>query len=335
MQTLNEGIAFYSSDKRIMLKNKPFIQYLNLISSKSNLSEEQIFEVKEFKPVIKFVDKQLNSPLNISSDLFPHMEYDLISNDRYFNIRCAFYEDKSFEILIRDNTKLEKRRLIKQQLTSNIAHELKTPVATIMGYMETLQGNGISPKKQKYFIEKAFSQTKRLSELVEDISLLSRIEEAKDHFKLSEVDVNLIIEEVTDSLELKLNEKNINVQFHPRRPIIINGNNSLLFSIFYNLFDNVINYGGENIQVNISQYLEDRKYYYISFSNSGNSIDKKHLARIFERFYRIDAGRSRKKGGTGLGLAIVKNAVQFHKGEITAKKLKGGGVEFLFTLSKK
>ena len=104
--------------------------------------------------------------------------------------------------------------------------------------------------------------------------------------------------------------------------------------MFYNLFDNVIKYGGENIDLNISNYLDDDDNFYFSFFNTGNDIDEKHLSRIFERFYRVDTGRSRKTGGTGLGLAIVKNAIQLHNGEITARNYKDGGVEFLFTLGK-
>ena len=118
------------------------------------------------------------------------------------------------------------------------------------------------------------------------------------------------------------------------KPILIKANRSLLISVFYNLFENAIKYGGDHIEICLNNYLEDSNFYYFSFSNTGNSIDEKHFLRVFERFYRVDEDRSRPKGGTGLGLAIVKNAIQLHGGEITAGNLKEGGVEFLFTLSK-
>lgn len=219
-------------------------------------------------------------------------------------------------------------------MTSNIAHELKTPVATVMGYLETLQHNILTQDKQKYFIEKAHIQAKRLSDLIEDISMLNKIEEAKEHFNFEQVKIKDIIEEVKDDLKLKLDEKNISVNIDCTKSIAISGNRSLLFSIFYNLFDNASKYGGENIDINITNYLEDDDYYYFSFSNTGTEIEEKHLSRIFERFYRVDSGRSRKTGGTGLGLAIVKNAIQLHGGEISARNYKDGGLEFLFTIPK-
>ncbi|MCP4178797.1 MAG: GHKL domain-containing protein, partial [bacterium] len=240
----------------------------------------------------------------------------------------------SFEIVITDTTKLEKRKLIKQQMTANIAHELKTPVATVMGYIETLQNNNLDEEKKKYFIDKAYAQANRLSELIEDISMLNKIEEAKEHFIFEQVNIKQIVSDVNESLALKSKDNILDVCIKLESSVVINGNKSLLFSVFYNLFDNAIKYGGENIKISIINYLEDDEYYYFSFSNTGNSLDPKHLSRIFERFYRIDDGRSRKSGGTGLGLAIVKNAVQLHNGEITARNYKDGGVEFLFTFAK-
>ena len=107
-----------------------------------------------------------------------------------------------------------------------------------------------------------------------------------------------------------------------------------MYSIFRNLFDNAIRHGGSNLTIRVDQYLEDKEFYYFSFSDTGTGVPASDMPRLFERFYRVDKGRDRKSGGTGLGLAIVKNAVQFHKGEISVRNRAGGGLEFLFTLSK-
>ena len=220
-------------------------------------------------------------------------------------------------------------------MTSNIAHELKTPVASVMGYLETLQNNNkLTKEKQDYFVNKAFNQAKRLSDMIEDISMLNKIEEANENFNFEKVVLNNIISEVNENFKNKLKENKIQVNIKMKNKLVIQGNKSLILSVFYNLFENVIKYGGEDIKLEVNNYLEDDNYYYFSFSNTGNSIGDEHLSRIFERFYRVDTGRSRKAGGTGLGLAIVKNAILLHNGEITAKKFKDSGVEFLFTLAK-
>lgn len=334
LNTLNEGIAFFSNEKKEILTNNHFIQFLNFISEKPNISTEDIFKVKEFESFVNFINEQLNNAVNINEQNLPQIEKTIIKQNKYFNVKCVFFHDKSFEIVITDITKLEKRKLIKKQMTSNIAHELKTPVATVIGYLETLQKNNIDEEKQKYFIGKAIAQAKRLSVLIEDISLLNNIEEAKEYFIFEPSNINNIVTEVYDNLQLRLDEKNIDVNIQFDKTIITNGNRSLMFSVFYNLFDNAIKYGGENIKITVTNYLEDNDYFYFSFVNTGNSIDEKHLSRIFERFYRVDKGRSRKSGGTGLGLSIVKNAILLHGGEISVRNVKNGGVEFLFTLAK-
>lgn len=334
LQALNEGIAFFTPKKEKILTNNHFVSFINIISDESTISAEKIFEINQFSPISSFIEKQLSSNIKIDSNNPPFFENSIFNNERYFNIQCIFFQDKSFEIIIKDTTKLEKRNLIKQQMTSNISHELKTPVSSVIGYLETLQNNNVEPEKRKRFIDKAFAQAMRLSSLIEDMSTLNKIEETKEHFQFEPLKINSIVKEVKDDFKIKLNQKNINVIIEISNEIEINGNYSLLSSVFYNLFDNAIKYGGENFEISVNNYLDDKEYYYFSFSNTGNGIGKTHFTRIFERFYRVDNGRSRNTGGTGLGLAIVKNAIQFHNGEITARESKGGGLEFLITIGK-
>ena len=331
---LNEGIAFFTPQKKKILRNNHFIQFINIISKESNISEEQIFKVKEFRKLNAFVDSYLDEDKEIDKKNLPHFEDVVYRDKKTFNLHAIVFADRSFEVVIRDITKIEKQKIIKEQITSNIAHELKTPITIILGYLELLNNNDISKEDAKKYIGNAYAQSERLSDLIEDISLLQKMSEARERFSFETVNLNDLIYEVKDSLALSLQVKNCDVKIRLPKPIILNANRSLLFSVFYNLFDNAIKYGGENIEISVNNYLEDSNYYYFSFSNTGATIEKKHFLRIFERFYRVDNDRSREKGGTGLGLAIVKNAIQLHGGEITAGNHQNGGVEFLFTLSK-
>ncbi|MGW8316004.1 MAG: ATP-binding protein [Bacteroidales bacterium] len=335
LNALNEGIAFFTKDKREILTNQQFIQNLNLISKSSPVHPEKIFEIEEMDPIVTFIDDRLKIPQEIDAGRLPQHEIVLQISARYFNVKCMFFTDRSFEIVITDTTKLEKRKLIKQQMTSNIAHELKTPVTSILGYLDTLKQSDVPRETRERFIKRAFAQTERLSELIGDISSLNKIEEAGEYFKFEPLKITKIVDEVVQHLQLKLEASHIQVRIDLPKKMIVHGNTSLLFTIFYNLFENAIRYGGEHFDIYLTNYLEDKKYYYFSFANNGNPVDEVHLTRIFERFYRIDDGRSRNTGGTGLGLAIVKNAIELHSGKITARSYKEGrGIEFLFSLKK-
>jgi len=331
---LNEGIAFFTPDRKKILRNNHFIQYLNIISDEINISEEQIFQVKEFSKLNDFLEQHLKEDIHIEQSELPHLEEVIYKGKRTFNLHAIIFADKSFELVIRDITQLEKQKKIKEEMTANIAHELKTPITIILGYLELLKENSLEAAEQKRYISNAYSQSERLSDLIQDISTLQKMSEARDRFKFELLNLNELIYEVKESLNLSLKEKNIDVKIRMSKPVLIEANRSLLISVFYNLFDNAIRYGGDHVEINLNNYLEDSNFYYFSFSNSGNSIEEKHFLRVFERFYRVDEDRSRPKGGTGLGLAIVKNALQLHGGEITVGNLKQGGVEFLFTLAK-
>jgi two-component system OmpR family sensor kinase/two-component system phosphate regulon sensor histidine kinase PhoR len=336
LNALNEGIAFYTPDKKKTLTNRNFIQYINIISPKSIIETENIFGMKEFKKLNKFLKKNLPGTPPFQPDDLPQLEYIISAGEKYFKIQSIIFIDYSFEVVITDITRLEKRRLMKQQLTSNIAHELKTPLSSIKGYLETMLNNWPVPEeKQKYFLEKTYLQSERLNDLLNDVSLLNNIEDAGDLFKFGPIDIKMIIEEVHENFANRMNEKNISFLDEIKPGVFIRGNDSLLFSVFQNFVENSINYGGEGITITIRVYHEDDKYYYFSYSDTGTGIPEEHLSRIFERFYRVDHGRTRETGGTGLGLAIVKNAIQLHKGNITVKNNPKKGLEFLFSLAKK
>ena len=336
LNALNEGIAFFSPEKEIILSNSQFFQYINFISKKPVTSPTDIFAIGDFKKLNRFLSNHTGLNYSLGFESLPKFE-DVVSRDeRYYKIESIVFADNSFEILITDITRLERRRLLKQQLTSNIAHELKTPLASIKGYLETLIENPPENReKQQYFLQKAYSQSERLTHLINDVSLLNNIEDAGELFRFQPTDIKKVIDEVYENFANRMEEKNIRFSSEVKPGVIINGNAALLFSIFQNFVENSINYAGSDIEITIRIYHEDDKHYYFSYADTGAGIPKEHLPRIFERFYRVDHGRTREAGGTGLGLAIVKNAVQLHKGEISARNRPKGGVEFLFSLAKK
>ncbi|WP_297098040.1 ATP-binding protein [uncultured Draconibacterium sp.] len=335
MNILNEGIGFFTPQKEKMLVNSNFIQFVSIISDTLTISAENFFTIPEFEKINKFLEKNLHKDTVFQSNELPQIEFTIHKDDSYFKLMCIVFADKSFEILITDITRPEKRRLLKQQLTSNIAHELKTPLASIKGYIETLMSNpDIDKAKQQYFIERASRQAERLNLLLNDISLLNNIEDAGELFEIKPVHIKGIVSDVVENLESRMAAKNIKCKLDIDKDVVVNGNDSLLSSVFQNLLENSINYAGEDIKIEIRNYLEDTNFHYFSYSDTGVGIPEEHLNRIFERFYRIDSGRTRELGGTGLGLSIVRNAIQLHKGNISARNKPDGGVEFLFSLAK-
>lgn len=325
IQVLEEGICFLSPKYEVEYHNGLFIQYLNIIADEASSDASIILTDENFSELQDF----------LSQDQESYFEKIISKQGKIFAVRANLFKDGSFEVILSDITKEEKTRRLKQEMTGNIAHELRTPITSIRGYLETVLDQPLSDEKKQYFIERAFHQTIALSEIIQDMSLITKMEEAPNLFNLEKTNIVQLLERVKEDLSIRLVEKHIEMKWQVPEQLEITGNENLLYSLFRNLTDNAIRYGGENMLINISVYNEDADFYYFSFYDTGIGVkDETHLNRIFERFFRISEGRTRDNGGTGLGLSIVKNAVLFHKGNISVKNRKEGGLEFLFTLKK-
>lgn len=240
---------------------------------------------------------------------------------------------KDIERVNRYEAEQERNRL-KRQLTNNINHELKTPVASIQVCLETLlSGISISEEKRQELIERCYAHNDRLRRLLNDVSLITRMEDGSALIGKERVVINDIIDEVAKELEMLPEDERLLLHTDFSNEVIIDGNPSLIGSIFRNLTENAIAYSeGKNIYISLLENNE--QLCRIRFEDDGKGVEQKHLPHLFERFYRVDKGRSRQKGGTGLGLAIVKHAVLFHGGTITATNRPNGGLRFEFTVKK-
>ncbi|WP_308242185.1 ATP-binding protein [uncultured Prevotella sp.] len=248
--------------------------------------------------------------------------------------------ERIIKIYKRLQTTRQEQDILKRQLTQNIAHELKTPVASIQGYLETILDNpNINDSMREQFLKRCYAQSQRLTSLLQDISTLNRMDDAPDMIGTEDVNISEIVANIQKETALQLQQKQMSFVNKLPNDVMVKGSPSLIYSVFRNLTDNAIAYAGTGTTItltaqpieNIDEEIKSPKWQF-TFSDNGVGVPVEHLPRLFERFYRVDKGRSRKMGGTGLGLAIVKNAVLLHGGTIRVVNNFNGGLRFDFTL---
>lgn len=283
----------------------------------------------------KFAESAENGGVINDNEAFPSDELGKISQsiiNLYSNLQRTIAErDQEHEAaLLQEQEKIR----IKRQLSNNITHELKTPVASMQVCLETiLSGMQLTDDKRRELLERCYSNCSRLRHLLNDVSLITRMEEGSLLILKEPIAIDEIVAEVIADIEMQPTENRMKITNNLSSHIVMQGNRSLIASIFSNLIENAIAYsGGKNIYINLEN--DNDSQCRISIEDDGSGVEDKHLSRLFERFYRIDKGRSRKMGGTGLGLSIVKHAVMFHGGEIQATNRLPHGLKFTFSLQK-
>lgn len=263
-----------------------------------------------------FPDDELGSISNHIVRLYADLQQAIADRDREH--KATLFEQQ------------EKER-IKKQLTNNINHELKTPIASIQVCLEILLSHDdLDAEKRREFLTRCMANAERLKHLLTDVSQLTRMDDAPESIEKEELDLCQLIAETVDDCVAIADSRGINIYNGVKQSIPFHGNHTMLASIFRNLLDNAIAYsGGSRINIQLDALTADKLV--ITVADNGTGVAPEHLPRLFERFYRIDKGRSRAAGGTGLGLAIVKNAVQLHNGTITVANNPRGGLIFTMT----
>ena len=243
----------------------------------------------------------------------------------------AWNDNKESEI-----QKLMIRESYRRQFVGNVAHELKTPIFNIQGYIDTLLDGAIEDTTiNKKFLERANKSVNRMIHIVEDLDQITKLEDGKIELNEAPVDLVLIISELLDQMELKAKKRDVKLSMSQTQKgrFMVQADIEKIQRVFVNLIDNAIKYGKEGGEVVVRTYDMDQKVL-VEVADNGNGIPQNHLNKIFDRFYRVDKSRDRDKGGSGLGLSIVKHIIEAHDQVINVRSTLGEGTTFSFTLDK-
>ena len=243
-----------------------------------------------------------------------------------------FVEGKRLEI-----ESLTERDSFRRDFLGNLAHELKTPLFTVQGYILTLMEGAVNDKQIRMkYLDRANKGVERLVAVIKDLDLIAKLENDGMKLNIDVFNILELIQNVFDLLEMKAKKRNITLQFDQvyEFPVFVKGDIEKIEQVLINLIVNSIKYGNPNgiTMLGVESYNDTK--FIIKVIDNGEGIQKEHISRLFERFYRVDQSRSREQGGSGLGLSIVKHIVEAHDENILLKSTYGEGSEFSFTLEK-
>ena len=270
----------------------------------------------------------------VEDEIVLHKEAERILQVHGNPFSAAGEKEPGMVLVFNDITRLKRLETVRRDFVSNVSHELKTPITSIIGFVETLKTSGGGKEDdQDRFLDIILKNSRRLNSIVEDLLSLSRIEQETERrtVVLERNEICSILSSAVAQYETPARKKNITIGLNCDTAITIRGNASLLVQAVGNLIDNAIKYSARDTDIQVSARREESSVI-VEVQDNGNGIPREHLPRIFERFYRVDKSRSRDLGGTGLGLAIVKHIVLAHGGRISVDSMLGKGSTFTITL---
>ena len=334
LSAMREGVLAVDSDERILTFNQAAGSFLGI--DLSSTKGYAIQEVVRNADILRFLSRVLTGDGPIEGEIVLHGP-----ENKFLQLNGTLLQDIAGNkigalVVLNDITRLRQLENIRREFVANVSHELKTPVTSIKGYVETLQEGALDDKDNvQKFLDIVLKQSDHLNAIVDDLLSLSRIEQDAEsgEVQLTEENLGRILEAAVVDYELKAREREIKLMVNYGEEVMVKANSRLLKQAIGNLLDNAIKYSepGKAVEVEATGNTDE---VVIRVSDHGNGIAPEHLPRLFERFYRVDRGRSRELGGTGLGLAIVKHITQAHGGHVTVESSLGKGSIFTLHLPK-
>ena len=332
LESMVEGVLAVDKDEKIININRAAAKLFDLNPAES--IGRSIHEVIRNADLQKLIYLTLKNNIPVESEILLHNHGAHYLQGNGTVLKNAVSETVGALVVLNDVTKLRRLENMRRDFVANVSHEIRTPLTSIKGFSETLLDGAINdPKSALEFVEIIAKQSNRLNSIIEDLLMLARLEQDGDRAKIdfSDTSVKKILESAIHVCAHSAKEKNIQLILNCRHELKLKLNPDLLEQAVVNLIDNAIKYSPNNKKVDICAEVNGGECRII-VSDEGTGIEKKHLPRLFERFYRVDKSRSRDVGGTGLGLAIVKHIAQVHGGNVSVDSTPGQGSHFIIHL---
>jgi len=347
LRSMVEGVAVIDAQERLVFCNRAFSEILNIDSKSSE--GRPLIEVVRNSELTGLIRKALNGEEGLQSDIVTGivlqqsfsvtaapvkaLEAAPSGAGRYSSVAFSSEKPSGAVVVLHDVTELRRLERVRQDFVANVSHEFKTPLTAIQGFAETLLSGALEdPRNNRRFLEIMRDHANRLAQLTDDLLKLARIEAGKLELEFSQVGVIEFVESCAETALMKASRKQItlDIEIPPALPSVL-GDGSLLRDVLQNLLDNAIQYTPPGGQIRVCASANGREAT-ISVTDTGIGIPLVDQERIFERFYRVDAARSREAGGTGLGLSIAKHIVEAHGGRLWVESTVGQGSKFSFSV---
>ena len=338
IESMMNGIITTDTNGKVILINTSAGDMIDASENEILIGKDalKLLNISEYNSIGEIIEAEDSLLVSVSQDeegLLLRAEFSKILKEENGDLARVSTELEGYIIVLYDVTDQERQERERREFVSTVSHELRTPLTTMNSYIEALEEGVLNDKElAPQFIDTIHKETTRMIRMVNELMQLGKMDIKEEHYDKEFIDINKLIEQISDRFELTHPEKNF-IKYIPKTPIFVEGDQDKLTQVFDNIMNNAVKYSpnGKNITVRVRQNYNHNRVS-ISIKDEGVGIPLVHIDKIFNRFYRVDKSRQRSMGGTGLGLALAKNIVEAHKGRIWAQSREGYGSIIFVTL---